>query len=76
MRSPQMAEQLANQLGRPITADGVRQMLHRARERFAVLLLEEVTHTVAQPTAECVTEELAELGLLDYCRPTLPHRDR
>src|SRR5262249_10313621 len=39
MRSPQMAVQLAAQLDRPFTAVGIRQILHRAREKFAELLL-------------------------------------
>jgi RNA polymerase sigma-70 factor (ECF subfamily) len=74
MRAPQMAEQLAAQLGRPFTAAGVRQTLHRARERFAALLLDEVTHSLENPGAEQVEEELVELGLLDYCRPALERR--
>jgi len=70
-RSPQMAEQLAAQLGRPFTAAGVRQVLHRAREKFADQLLEEVAHSLDSPTAEELEQELVELGLLDYCRPAL-----
>src|SRR5207249_5271323 len=49
MRSPQLAEQLTAQLGRPFTAAGVRQTLHRAREKFAAFLLDEVTHSLAHP---------------------------
>jgi RNA polymerase sigma-70 factor (ECF subfamily) len=71
MRSPQIAEQLTAQLGRPFTAAGVRQTLHRAREKFADLLLDQVTHSLENPTAERLEQELVELGLLDYCRPAL-----
>jgi RNA polymerase sigma-70 factor (ECF subfamily) len=74
MRSPQMAEQLAAQLGRPFTAAGFRQILHRAREKFADRLLDEVTHSLENPGAEQLEEELVELGLLDYCRPALGRR--
>jgi RNA polymerase sigma-70 factor (ECF subfamily) len=74
MRSPRMAEQLAAQLGRPFTAAGVRQVLHRARQKFADLLLEEVTHSLDNPTAEELEEELVELGLLHYCQPALERR--
>jgi len=74
MRSPQMAEQLAAEVGRPFTAAGVRQSLHRAREKYAALLIEEVVHSLENPTAEQLEEELAELGLLDYCRPALERR--
>ena len=42
MRSPRLAEELTARLGRPFTAAGVRQTLHRAREKFAALLLNEV----------------------------------
>jgi RNA polymerase sigma-70 factor (ECF subfamily) len=75
MRSPQMAGLLATRLRRPFTAVGVRQLLHRAREKFAALLLDEVTHSVESPTVEHLEEELSELGLLDYCRPALERRD-
>ena len=71
MHSPQMAEQLAARLGRPFTAVGVRQILHRAREKFAELLLDEVSHALENPTLEQVEQELVELSLLDYCRPAL-----
>jgi RNA polymerase sigma-70 factor (ECF subfamily) len=74
LRSPQLAEHLSSRLGRPISATGVRQTLHRAREKFAALLLDEVTHSLANPTTEQVQQELAELGLLDYCRPASERR--
>jgi RNA polymerase sigma-70 factor (ECF subfamily) len=74
MRAPQLAKQLSRQLGRPFTAPGVRQALHRAREKFAALLLDEVAHSVEGPTPERLAEELVELGLLDYCRPALERR--
>jgi RNA polymerase sigma-70 factor (ECF subfamily) len=71
LRSPQMAEQLAAQLGRPLTAAGVRQTLHRAREKFADLLLDGVAHSLETPTVERLEQELVELGMLEYCRPAL-----
>jgi RNA polymerase sigma-70 factor (ECF subfamily) len=71
MRSPRMAEQLAPQLGRPLTAAGVRQILHRAREKFATFLLDEATHALDNPGPEELEQELVELHLLDYCRPAL-----
>jgi RNA polymerase sigma-70 factor (ECF subfamily) len=74
LRSPQMAEQLTAQLGRPFTAAGVRQALHRAREKFADRLLDEVTHSLDSPTAEGLEAELVELGLIDYCKPALERR--
>ena len=71
IRAPQLAEQFAAQLGRPFTASGIRQILHRAREKFAGLLLDEVIHSLENPDSEQLEEELVELGLLDYCRPAL-----
>jgi len=71
LRSPQLAEQLTAQLGRPFTPAGVRQILHRAREKFAAILLDEVSHSLQDPTPEKLEEELVELGLLDYCQPAL-----
>jgi RNA polymerase sigma-70 factor (ECF subfamily) len=74
MRAPQMAEEMATRLGRPFTAVAVRQILHRAREKFAALLVDEVIHSLENPTPEQVDEELAELGLFPYCRPVLERR--
>jgi RNA polymerase sigma-70 factor (ECF subfamily) len=75
MRSPELAEQLTARLGRAFTSAGVRQLLHRAREKFAALLLHEVAHSLANPTEDQLEEELAELGLLNYCRPALHRRE-
>lgn len=75
-RSAQIAEQLGPRLGRTLTAPGVRQTLHRAREKFAALLLEEVTHSLHEPTPENVEQELIDLNLLEYCRPLLEPEDK
>jgi RNA polymerase sigma-70 factor (ECF subfamily) len=74
LRSPELAEQLSAKLGRPITAANVRVILHRAREKFAELLLDEVVHSLDQPTMHELEEELCELRLLDYCKPALAAR--
>jgi RNA polymerase sigma-70 factor (ECF subfamily) len=70
LSSAEMAEQLGQRLGRPLTADALRQTLHRAREKFAELLVEEVRQSLPGAEAGRVEEELIELGLLAYCRPT------
>jgi hypothetical protein len=75
MRSPEMAEQLSAQLGKPVTAVGLRQTLHRAREKFAQLLIDEVIHSLHQPTPAQLEEELIDLELFEYCRPALQKRD-
>jgi RNA polymerase sigma factor (sigma-70 family) len=66
------AERLTARLGRALSPEAVRQAFSRARKQFALLLVGEVGHSLAAPTPEAVAEELAELGLLDYCRPALP----
>jgi RNA polymerase sigma factor (sigma-70 family) len=74
LASPEMAAELSRRLGRNLTAAGVRQNLHRAREKFADLLLDEVAQTLEAPTAADLAEELQDLGLLEYCRPALGRR--
>jgi len=70
-RSAQMAEHLSGLLGKSVSADWVRQVLHRARDKFADLLLHAVEQTLREPTAERLEEELLDLGLLTYCQPAL-----
>ncbi len=72
--SQRMAELLGEKLGRKVTAAGVRQTLHRAREKFADLIIDEVVHSLENPTVEQLEDELIDLGLLAYCRPALERR--
>ncbi len=69
-----MAEQLSTQLGKPLSAAGVRQTLHRARDRFADLLVDEVVQTLGRSAEEDLEQELIELNLLKYCQPALDRR--
>src|ERR1051326_4782632 len=71
MKSVRMAQELTRYLSRELTSAGVRQIIHRARERFAELLLEDVAHSLTTPTRERLEEELMDLGLLDYCKAVL-----
>lgn len=71
--SAEMAEQLASDLDTEVSAATARQWLHRARERFAQLLVEETRHSLGGEhigRAE-LEQELAELDLLQYCRSAL-----
>lgn len=52
--------------------DEVRQMLHRARLKFAELLVDEVRIGLEEPTPARIEEELAALEFLDYVRDFLP----
>src|SRR5215218_6120967 len=61
LSSTEMAETLSARLGRAISPANLRQLLHRARERFAELLLDEVCQSLEGASIEQVEEELAEL---------------
>jgi RNA polymerase sigma-70 factor (ECF subfamily) len=74
LSSAQLAEVLSTRLGRPITSAGLRQLLHRARERFAELLLDDIRQSLEGAPPEQVAEELAELNLLKYCKDVLDRR--
>ncbi len=69
--APAMAEPLSKQLGKSLSPEAVRQTLHRARERFADLLLDEIAHSLESDAVEQLEEELRELDLLKYCQPAL-----
>jgi RNA polymerase sigma-70 factor (ECF subfamily) len=74
LTSGQMAEALSTQLRKPLTDAGVRQTLHRAREKFAELLLDEVARSLQTNDTERLREELSDLGLLPYCQAALDQR--
>ncbi len=71
LRSPELATRLSTVLGKPQTAAGVRQALHRARDKFADLLVDEVRRSLVNPTKERLKQELGDLGWLEYCRHIL-----
>jgi RNA polymerase sigma-70 factor (ECF subfamily) len=73
LTSPQLAERLEARWGRPVTPSHVRQLVHRARETFAGLLLTEVIESLESPSPDEVENELVELNLLRYCRSALAH---
>jgi RNA polymerase sigma-70 factor (ECF subfamily) len=73
-RMTDLARQVSDRLGKRITENGYRVALHRARRRFAELLLEEVAHSLETSVQERLEDELIELGLLEYCRPALEGR--
>ncbi len=74
--SSQLAQQVGAQLGKRFTSDGVRQLVHRARKRFAELLVDEVAHSLETPEPGQVAEELIELGLMSYCRSAVSGAER
>jgi RNA polymerase sigma factor (sigma-70 family) len=74
LKAPQIAEQLGARLGKELTPENVRQALHRAREKFATLLLEEVERSLESPTPDEAEQELVDLQLLSYCKKALEKR--
>lgn len=71
LRSPDIADRLSFQMGRAVTAGGVRQALQRARDRYVSFLVDEVKSSLDAPTRPELLEELADLKLLEYCKPAL-----
>jgi RNA polymerase sigma-70 factor (ECF subfamily) len=74
LTSDHMAERLSPRLGRPLTAAGVRQTLHRARVKFADLLVAEVGRSLETAAPDRIEQELIDLDLLPYCRAALDRR--
>jgi RNA polymerase sigma factor (sigma-70 family) len=71
VHSPELAAGLSKKLGKSINAGAVRVLLHRAREEFAGVLMQEVMDSLANNSLDEAEQELIELGLIDYCRPAL-----
>jgi len=78
MTSTALAAKAEAELQRPIRPDTYRQLLRRARRRFAELLRDEVARTLDDPTPEALVDEFIDLGMLDYMRdyihPKLQHK--
>ena len=70
-QSLEAAGRLSAQLGEAVTAANARVMLHRARERFAQLLVAEVRRSLGAPSDAELLAELRDLGLLTHCKPAL-----
>jgi RNA polymerase sigma-70 factor (ECF subfamily) len=75
MHSQEIAEQLTAESNKPFTGGNVRVTLHRAREKFANLLIEEVAHSLTEPTESELIDELRSLRLLKLCAPVLAARE-
>jgi RNA polymerase sigma-70 factor (ECF subfamily) len=71
-----LAEQLTQERGKAFTEAGIRQTLHRAREKFVTFLLDEVGRSIQSTDPADVEQELAELGLLAYSRQAPQRRGR
>jgi RNA polymerase sigma-70 factor (ECF subfamily) len=74
LSSAELAKLLGVRLGKSYSIDAVRQALHRAREKFTELLVQEVEESLEGPSRERLEEELTDLGLVTYCRAALERR--
>ncbi len=76
-RSAQIAEHFSSRGGKKLSAAAVRQNIHRAREQFGDLLVQEVARSLRSAGAEKISRErveheLIELSLLfSYCKTAL-----
>jgi hypothetical protein len=67
---------VGERVGREYAPAAARQVLHRARERFTDLLLDEVRQSLGGAGEDRLEEELVDVGLLGYCRSALDRRGR
>lgn len=63
----ELATRVAPALGRELSPGAARVTLHRARDKFAELLVAEVRQTLDDPNADALRHELRALGLLGLC---------
>jgi RNA polymerase sigma-70 factor (ECF subfamily) len=75
VRSPELAEIVSGVLKKPMKAGALRVLLHRAREKFGDLLIDEVANTLTDASREAVEQELIELDLWQYCKAALERRE-
>jgi RNA polymerase sigma-70 factor (ECF subfamily) len=68
MPSRHVAELVSARADHPATSASVRVALHRAREKFAELLVAEVAHSLESPSETDLAEELRTLRMLQLCR--------
>lgn len=71
LKSDELASKLSERIGKPMQAGAARVLLHRSRDTFADLLLEEVRQTLATGDIDEIEEELIDLDLLQYCKLAL-----
>lgn len=74
LRSPEIAELVSQKTGKELSTGNARVILHRAREQFADLLVDEVEQSLDTTDVARITEELEDLNLLAYCKPALERR--
>lgn len=66
--SEEIAQRISELVGKPITQGAARVLIHRARDKFASLLIHVVSDSLANPTRAELESELIDLRLMVYCR--------
>jgi RNA polymerase sigma-70 factor (ECF subfamily) len=74
IRAEAVAATVARQFDRRCTAGNARVMLHRARDKFLVHLVEQVERSLPDCSLAQLAEELRQLQLLKLCEPVLRRR--
>jgi hypothetical protein len=67
-QSGEMARMVGARLRKPLSEAAFRQLLCRAREKFADFVVAEVARSLEKPDPDAVEAELIELDLFNYCR--------
>lgn len=75
LKSPDIARLVSEKTGRELSTGNTRVILHRAREQFAELLVDEVQQSLDTSDAERIADELRDLNLYAYCKPILEKRE-
>ena len=71
-----LAEAIARETGKPTSAGSARVLVHRAREKFAQLLINQIACSLAEADDEAIEQELVDLRLIDYCRDAISSRNQ
>jgi len=72
----ELAAIIGEAVGKEISSANARVMVHRSREKFAMLMIEDVSESLDNPVREAVEQELIELGLIEYCRDSIDRYKR
>jgi RNA polymerase sigma-70 factor (ECF subfamily) len=74
LSSEELAERAAEALDVSLDVPNARKLLHRARERFGDLLLQEVIRSLGHPSRDELLEELGAVGWRHYLQAALDRR--
>ena len=71
-----LAVKLTHELGKATSPGAGRVLVHRARDKFAQLLIDCIADSLETATYEAIESELIDLQLIDYCRDALATHQR